>query len=148
MPPARQRWLVPPLTGAQFLGHRQANPGWDLLGAQEILVRGVFQRAAIERHQALVAAGVGALVDGHGEMALAEQRAGVGLAGRNRRRDAILAEARAGAHLAGRGEVHHQQAHRAVGLRLQDKTAVDLQGRAEHDGEHHRLAQQLGDRRG
>ena len=142
---------APAMAGAavfrtQFLGHRQTHPRRDLLGAQEIFVRRVFQRAAIERDQALVAAGVGALVDGHGEMAFAEQRAGVGLAGRNRRRDAILAEARAGPHLAGRGEVDHQQAHRAVGLGLQDEAAIDFQRRAEHDGEHHRFAHQLGDR--
>ena len=134
------------LAGAQFLGHRQPHPRRDLLGAMEIFVRGVFQRAAFERDQALVAVHVGALVDGHGEMAVAEQRAGIGLAGGDRRGDAILVEARAGAHLAGRGEIHHQHAHRPVGLGLQDEAAVDLQGRAEHDGEHHRLAQQLGDR--
>ena len=40
-------------------------------------MRGVFERAAVERDQALIAAHVGALVDGHGEMALAEQRAGI-----------------------------------------------------------------------
>ena len=39
-------------------------------------MRGVFQIAAFERDQALIAAHVGALVDGHGEVALAEQRAG------------------------------------------------------------------------
>ena len=37
---------------------------------------GLFQRAAMQRHQALVAAHMGALVDGQGEMAIAEQRAG------------------------------------------------------------------------
>ena len=65
-------------------------------------MRGVLEAAAVERDQALVAAHVGALVDGHGEMAVAEQRAGVGLAGRDRGGDARRVEARAGAHLAGR----------------------------------------------
>ena len=109
----------------------------------EIFVRRVFQRAAFERNQALIAAHVRALVDGHGEMAFAQQRTGIGLARRNRGGDAILVEGRAGAHLAGDGEVHHQHAHRAVGPGLQNEAAVDLQGRAEHDGEHHGLAHQL-----
>ena len=134
------------LAGAQFLGHRQPHPRRDLLGAMEIFMRGVFQRAAFERDEALVTVHVSALVDGHGEMAFAEQRPGIGLARRNRRRDAIFVEARAGAHLAGRGEVHHQHAHRAVVLGLQYEAAVDLQGRAQHDCEHHGLAQELGNR--
>ena len=65
-------------------------------------MRGVLKRAAVERDQALIAAGVGALVDGHGEVALAEQRAGISLAGRDRGGDALFVEPRAGAHLAGR----------------------------------------------
>ncbi len=102
MPPARQRCLAPPSAGTQFLGDREAHARRNLLGAQEVFVRGVFQRAAVERHQALVAADVRPLVDGHGEMALAEQRAGVGLAAGDRLGDARLVVARAGAHLAGR----------------------------------------------
>ena len=58
-----------------------------------------FEVAAFERDQALIAAHVRALVDGHGEMAVAEQRAGVGLAGGDRRGDALGVEAGAGAHL-------------------------------------------------
>ena len=132
--------------GAQFLGDREPHSRRDLLGAQEIFMRGVFQRAAVERHQALVAVHVGALVDGHGEMALAEQRAAVRLARSDRRGDTVLVEAGAGAHLVGRGEIDHQHAHWAVALRLQNEAAVDLQRCAEHDGEHHRLAQELGHR--
>ena len=88
--------------GGQLLADREPHPRRDLLRAQEIFVRGVLEVAALERDQALVAAHVGALVDGHGEMAVAEQRAGVGLARRDRGGDALLVEARAGAHLAGR----------------------------------------------
>ena len=146
MPPARQM-AGAAFAGAQFLGDREPHAGRDLLGAMEIFVRGVFERAAVERDQSLVAAGVGPLVDGHGEVAFAEQGAAVGRVVGDRRRDARLVETRAGAHLAGRGEVHHQHAHRAVALRLQDEAALDLERRAEHDGEHHRLAQELGDRR-
>ena len=136
------------LAGAELLGDREPHPRRDLLGAQEIFVRGVFQRAAVERHQALVAAHVRPLVDGHGEMALAEQRAGVGLGRSDRRGDAVLVETGAGADLVGRGEIDDQHAHRAVALGLQDEAAVDLERRAEHHREHHRLAQQLGHRLG
>ena len=89
------------LARAQFLGHRQPHPRRDLLGAVKIFMRRVFQRPALERDQALITAHVRALIDGHGEMAFAEQRAGVGLAVANRRGNAIFVEARAGAHLAG-----------------------------------------------
>ena len=99
MPPARQRWRAPS-PARQLLADREPHPGRDLLRAQEIFVRGVFEAAALERDQALVAAHVRALVDGHGEMAAAEQRAGVGLARGDRRRDARLVEARAGPHRA------------------------------------------------
>ena len=84
-------------------------------------MRGVFQCAAVERHQALIAAHVGALIDGHGEMALAEQLAGC-FAFRDRRGDALLIEPRASAHLVGRGEIDHQHADRTVALGLQDET--------------------------
>ena len=61
---------------AQLLADRQPHARRDLLGAQEIFVRGGFEIAALERDQPLIAAHVGALIDGHGEMAAAEQLAG------------------------------------------------------------------------
>ena len=61
------------------LGDRQANAGRDLLGLAEIGVGDLLEAVAFERHDALVAAGIGALVDGHGERAVAEQRARTGL---------------------------------------------------------------------
>ena len=109
-------------------------------------MRRILERAALERDQALIAAHVAALIDGHREMAAAEQRAGIGLARRDRRRDAVLVEARAGAHLVGRGEIDDQHAHRPVGLGLQDEAALELQRGAEQHAEHDRLAEQLGDR--
>ena len=106
-------------------------------------MRGVFEIAAVERHQALIAAHVRALVDGHGEMALAEQRAGI---------LAVLQPlriiARIGAQAIGRLEIHDQERHRAVGLGLQDEAAVEFQRRAEQRRQHDRLAEQLADRRG
>ena len=56
-----------------LLADREPHARRDLLGAQEILVRGILQVAAMERDQALIAAHVRALIDGHGEMAAAEQ---------------------------------------------------------------------------
>ena len=114
MPPARQRWLARPRL-REFLGDGQPHARRDLLRAQEILVRGIFERAAVERDQTLVAAHVGALIDGHREMPR-PSRSPACLARRVARRR-VLVEPRAGAHLAGRGEVDHQHAHRPVGLR-------------------------------
>ncbi len=56
-------------------------------------------------------------------------------------------EARAGADLVRRREVDDQHAHRTVALRLQDEPALELQRRAEHDRQHDRFAEQLGDRK-
>ena len=60
---------------APFLADRKAHPGRDLFRAQKIFMRGVFQGAAFQRHQPLIAAHVRPLVDGHGKMALAKQGA-------------------------------------------------------------------------
>jgi len=65
------------LAAAPFLADREPHPGRDLLRAQEIFVRRILEVAAVERHQALIAAHVRPLIDGHREMALAEQRAGI-----------------------------------------------------------------------
>jgi len=56
------------------------------------------------------------------------------------------ASKRAGAHPAGRGEIDHQHTHRPVALGLQNETALELQGGAQHDGEHDGFAKKLGDR--
>ena len=147
MPPARQRWRAPPRR-AQLLGDREPHPRRDLLGAQEIFVRGVLEAAAFERDQALVAAHVGALVDGHGEMAVAEQRAADRpCRPRSRRRRASASKRAQARTLPGVREVDHQHAHRPVGLGLQDEAALELQRGAEQHGQHDGLAEQLGDRR-
>ena len=74
---------------AEFLGDREPHAGRDLLGAQEIFVRGILERSALERDQTLIAAHVAALIDGHGEMAVPEQRSRRRCARRNRGRDAL-----------------------------------------------------------
>src|SRR5580704_13382188 len=66
--------------GAEFFGDREPDPRWDLLRTQEIFMRGLFEAAAFERHKPLITAHFAALVDGHGEMAAAEQLARLDLA--------------------------------------------------------------------
>ena len=126
---------------APFLADRKPHSGRNLFRAQKIFMRGVLESAAFERHQPLIAAHVRPLVDGHGEMAFPQQRAGV------------LAfpeppgiEARIGAQAVRRLKIHDQKRHRAVGLGLQNEAALEFQRRAEQGREHDRLAEQLADR--
>ena len=101
-------------------------------------MRGVFQGAAFQRHQPLIAAHVRALIDGHREMAFAEQRAGGHALLQPRR-----IEARIGAQFIRRLKIHDQERHRTVGLGLQDEAAVEFQRRAEQGRKHDRFAEQL-----
>src|SRR5262249_21173493 len=96
---------------------------------------------ALERDQALVAAGVRTLVDRHGEMAAAEQVAGAVLACRHRRGDALLVETGASANVPGGAEIDDQHPHRSVGLGLQDEAAFELEHGSEHYGQNDGLAQ-------
>ena len=104
-------------------------------------MRGVFEIAAFQRDQALVAAHVRALVDGHREMTLAEQRTEILTVLQPRR-----IEARIGAQPIRQLEIHDQERHRTVGLGLQDEAAVEFQGRAEQRRQHDGFAEQLADR--
>jgi hypothetical protein len=76
MPPARQRCFGRRRRRA-IPRRPRAAPGRDLFGAQEIFMRGVFEIAAVERHQALIAAHVRPWSMVMRKMALAEQRAGI-----------------------------------------------------------------------
>ena len=143
MPPARQR-RAPPATNSSATASR-TRVGICSDSAKYHAPR--LEVAAVQRNQALIAVGVGALVDGHGQMAFAEQRPGVGLARRARLRNARSIEARVGAHPVGGVEVDDQHADRPVALRLQNQAAFDLDDRAQHDGEDDRLTKQLGDGR-
>ena len=107
---------------------------------------GVFEVLALERNEPLIPAHVGTLVDGHGEMAAAEQLARVSGVGGDGGGNPFGVKARAGAHLAGRCEIDDEHAHRSVALRLQDETALELERGTQHDGEHDGLAQELGHR--
>src|SRR3954465_10484397 len=125
---------------APLLAASEAHLRRDLLGGGEIFMRGFSEAAAIERDEALVAAHISALVDGHGEMALAEQLAG-GLAIAK----TACIKAGIGAQAIGRLEVDHQKGNRTIGPGLQDEATLELQGRSEQGRQHDGLAQQLAD---
>src|SRR6266508_1768986 len=133
---------------AQLLGHCQAHSCGDLLRAKKIFVRRVFEPLALERHDPLIAGGIRSLVDGHGQMSAAEQRAWIGRANCNGLRNAGGIKAGAAAHLTGRGVVDDQHPHRPVALGLENETAFEFQGRTEQYGKHNPLAQKLRHRRG
>ena len=87
MPPARQRWPAPPSPPRNSSPTASRTRVGICSERRKYSCAASSRPAAVERHQALVAAHVRALVDGHGEMAVAEQRAGIGLARRDRGRD-------------------------------------------------------------
>ena len=148
MPPARQRWRAPSVAARNSSADREPHPGRDLLGAQEIFVRGMLEVLAFERDQALVAA-----VSGPWSMVMARwpwpssapgSAAPAAMAAATR-----AASKRAQARtLPGVRVIDHQHPHRPVGLGLQDEAAFELQRRAEQHGQHDGLAQQLGHRDG
>jgi hypothetical protein len=98
-------------------------------------VRGFFKALALQRDDALVARRGRALVDGHGEMALAEQFAGRDLVERDRLDELGLVDMGDGAEIIGRVEIddHHRDGAVALGLELE--AALELERRAEQDGE-------------
>src|SRR6202040_2382019 len=134
--------------GSELLGYGQAYSRGNLLRAQKVLVRGMFEVLALQRHDSLVSCRVGALVDGHRQMALTEQCSRTRTARRDRSSDPTRIESGAGAHLVRSSVIDHQHPHRTVALRLQNEAALEPKCRAEQDGEHDRLAQEPCDRRG
>ena len=63
----------PRVAGHVVLGDGKPDEGRQLLGLVEVDIGGVGQVATVERHHALIALGIGAAVDGHGQMASAKQ---------------------------------------------------------------------------
>ena len=98
-------------------------------------MRGRLEPLPLQRNDALVAAHVGALVDGEGEMALAEQLRGACGALRARGVQLFRIEAGEGAQPVGRVEVDDQHVDDAVAARLELEAAVELQRRAQQRGE-------------
>ena len=126
----------------------EADAGGNLLGLAEIGVGDLFQALALQRHDALIAVHVAALVDGHGERAVAEQRAGLRCAGSFRRFHRRVVETGIGADAAAGAVIDDQHIDGAVGAGLQDEASVELQRGAEQHGEHGGFGEQPGDRRG
>ncbi len=83
-----------------------------MLGLAEIDVRRLGQAFALERHDALVALDLRAAIDGHGEMALAEQ-----LLARRERRHPLGREAGIATQRARHLIVRDEQVDRPVGRR-------------------------------
>jgi hypothetical protein len=104
----------------------------------EIGVGGLGEALAFERDDALIALGVGAAVDGHREMALAQQPS-IGW----QRVEPLLREARIAAQAARHLIVGDQEIDRPVGGSLENELALEFQRRAEQRGQRHRLAEQL-----
>ena len=123
----------------ELLRHREAHLRRDLLGLPEILVRGFLETLALQGHDALIAAAVGALVDGHGEIAGPQQLAG-SRRGLPERLEPVLVEPGGGAQAIRRVEVDDDHVDDAVGLGLQLEAPLELEGRAEHHGQRGRLA--------
>ena len=134
--------------GSELLGYGQAYSRRNLFRAQKVFVRGMFEVLALQRHDSLVSCRVGALVDGHCQMALTKQCARTRTARCDRSSDPTRIESGAGAHLVRSSVIDHQHPHRTVALRLQNEAALEPKCRAEQDGEHDRLAQEPCDRRG
>ena len=93
--------------------HGEANERGELLRLAEIGVSRLGQALAFQRHDPLVALGVHAPVDGHGEMALAEQPTIGGKLGQTLGREPRIA-AHATRHLI----VGDEQVDRSVGRGL------------------------------
>ena len=104
-------------------------------------MRRFLETLALERHDALVAAAVGALVDGHGEIAGPEQLAGSRACAGTERLEPVLVEPRGGAQAVRRVEIDDDHVDGAVGLGLQLEAPLELQGRAEQHGQRRRLAE-------
>ena len=136
-PPARQR----PAALLHGFGHGEAHLRGDLLRLAEILVRGLLQALAFQGDDALIAAGGGALVDGHGQVAGADQ---VGVLERSGAEGGhpLRVEARGGAQAVRRLEIDHDHRHRTVGLGLELEPALELQRGAEQHRERRSLAEQ------
>jgi hypothetical protein len=111
-------------------------------------VRDLFEPIALERDDPLVALGMNALVDRHGQDALAQQLLGPCLALGHRHVDRFLIVTRIGAQSVRRIEIDDQKIDRSVGACLQDEPALELERGADQRGKGHSLAEQPGDRFG
>ncbi len=136
MPPAI--WPVSSTASRTRLG--------NLLRLAEVILRRLGQRAALERHDALIALLRQRLVEGDGEIALAEQSGEVAMA--RKLAEPVGVEADIAPQLAAAIVADEQIDDPALGLRLDGELALGLlEHRAEQGGQHQRLGQDAGDRR-
>ena len=116
----------------------EPQPRWNLFRLGEIGMGGIAERSAVDRNDALIALHVDALIDGHREMALAEQsRRGRRIEPGNR----FAIEARIAAHFAGRSKIGDDHVDRSVGIGLKDEFAFEFERGAEHGGKRDRLGE-------
>ena len=126
----------------------EADGAAELFAGFEIVHRHVGEGGAFDRHDALVAIHVGALVDGEGEIAGAEQGGGGGvLVGGQELGELVGFGAGIAAERAGFGAIGEQHGHRAVPFRLEGKGAAELERAGEAGREGERLARERGDAR-
>ena len=111
-------------------------------------MRHLLEGVAFEGNDPLVAVHMGALIDGHGEMTFAEQFARMRATLGDCPLEHVRIETRVAAQAIGRVEIDDDEVDRPIGLRLQDELALEFQRGADEGGQHHRFAQQPGDRLG
>jgi hypothetical protein len=104
----------------------QHKPGRYLLGTKKILMRGIAERPAMQGNNPLVALHIGSLIDGHRQMAAAEQPARRYLARPEVVHRSI--ETSVTAHAARCRIVGHEHVDRPVALGLQDELAFEFKG--------------------
>ena len=135
------------LAGAEFLGDREPHAGRNLLRAQKIFVRRLFEACRLRARPgpdngSCRRPGRSSSPDDRGRATRRATASPAAIAAAT----ALLVEARAGAHLAAGRVIDHQHAHRTVGLGLQDEAAVEFQRGAEQGRERDGFAEQLRDR--
>ncbi len=86
----------------------------------------------VDGHDTLIAVAAPAGIDGHGDVARAEQRTLVPAPAAFRQRGIRLVEVRIAAQLAWWDEIRDQKIERAVGLGLQDQLTACSERAAEH----------------
>ncbi len=127
------------------LAHSQADAGRGLFRLGEVGLGAKGQGFALDGRDALVAIHLRALVDGHGEDALAQQAARAGPQESLRRLSHLVRIVPAIAAQGPRGVVvGHRQRDRPIALGLDDQPAVELEAGADQGGQGAGFAQQIG----
>src|SRR5262249_18500687 len=121
--------------------NRELDEGRELLGLPEISVCRFREALALERNDALVALGIAAAINGHGEMAIAKEPTVGRKCGTAFGREPGIA-----AHLPRHLIVSDEEIDRAVSRGLEDELTLIFERGAEQRRERDRLAEKLRDR--